>query len=170
MKDLGDWEDVDGGAKGNGDWVIGKYGKETRRRTLFNLFAGVRPCRSSITSSPRAFVFVATRKLGTLSLSAAILSFRFVRYRFSIMLWAVFLTGGWRLFPFVADGGDWKSSSSSSEASLVALFRFSPAPLHCSGSGDSVEDGEEGYARFREGIAWAISLDCWRGVKGGAKG
>lgn len=62
---------------------------------LFSLCAGVNPCNSSrspVVSSPRA-LFDSTRKLGTLSRSAAILSFKFVLYRFSIMLWAVFLTG-----------------------------------------------------------------------------
>ena len=47
------------------------------------------------------------------------------------------------------------------------LFRF--RPLHRSGSGEETEDGDEGYVRDREGIACAISLDCWRGLNAGAK-
>ena len=39
----------------------------------------------------------ATRRLGTLSLSSAILSLSFVRYRFSTMLWVVFFSDGLRL-------------------------------------------------------------------------
>ena len=69
------------------------------------------------------------------------------------MLCAVFLTGGWRLAPLFS-GGEWYSSSSSE--SKPVLFRF--RPLHCSGSGDEAEDGEEGYF-FIEGIAWAMSWD-----------
>jgi hypothetical protein len=44
--------------------------------TLFNLCAGVKPCRSSPSIPP---FLVTTLNAGTLSLSAAILSLRFVR-------------------------------------------------------------------------------------------
>lgn len=77
---------------------------------LLSLCAGVTPPRSSSMSSPASalissIIFVElltsssacsslwtiTRRAGTLSRRAAILSFRLVRYRFSIMLCAVFL-------------------------------------------------------------------------------
>ncbi len=64
--------------------------------TLFSLCAASKPCRSSSTTSPLEFFLSATRRLGTLSRRAAILSLRFVRYLFSIMLCAVFFTGGCR--------------------------------------------------------------------------
>ncbi len=86
-----------------------------------------------------------TRSDGTESLKAAILSLRFVRYRFSIMLWAVFLTGGWR--PLVGGG----LSSSSSSSTLDFLFLLS-------GSGDEVDDGDAGYCCCF-GMAISRSLD-----------
>lgn len=78
---------------------------------LFSLCAGVRPWSSSLSSvvsSPLALLD-STRRLGTLSRSAAILSFKLVLYRFSIILCAVFLTGCWL-----------SSSSSSSRSSKSA--------------------------------------------------
>lgn len=62
--------------------------------TLLSLCAGVKPCRSSSISSPFESLLLITRSEGTESRSTAILSLRFVRYRFSIMLCAVFLIGG----------------------------------------------------------------------------
>jgi hypothetical protein len=54
--------------------------KDQSERTLFNFCAASRPPNSScITESPFESFFSVNRKLGTLSRSAAILSFRFVR-------------------------------------------------------------------------------------------
>ena len=49
--------------------------------TLFNLCAGVKPCKSSspFISSSSSSCFDITRRLGTESLSSAILSFRLLR-------------------------------------------------------------------------------------------
>src|SRR6266581_2952579 len=96
---------------------------------LLSLCAGVRPSRSSgsSSSSPLPLPWDIIRRLGTLSRKAAILSFRLLRYLFSIMLWAVFLTGGC-LAAF-------RSVKSSSEAD----FRFLLL-LGCAGSGDDCDD------------------------------
>lgn len=105
-------------------------------------------------SSPREFFLLITLNEGTESRSAAILSLRFVRYRFSIMLCAVFLTGGHRSFV-----GSGLSSSSSSSSMLDFLLRF---PV---GSGDDGEDdGDVGYCACVEGMAILRSLDSSWGV------
>ena len=108
-----------------------KSGEGTKRLTvaLLSLWAGVRPCSSSLSSvvsSPLALLDM-IRKLGTLSLRAAILSLRFVRYLFSIMLCAVFLTG-------------WSASSSSSSISAED-FLFLRTPFASVCSGDEVPSG-----------------------------
>jgi hypothetical protein len=89
-------------------WLLLRSQKN--KLALLSLWAGVKPSRSSSIASPLEFFFVTTLKLGTLSLSAAILSFKFVRYRFSIMLCAVFFNGLPLLFRV--------SSSSVSESSM----------------------------------------------------
>lgn len=103
--------------------------------TLLSLCAGVRPCKSSWYSSPLEFFFDITRNEGTESRSAAILSLRFVRYRFSIMLCAVFLTG-----LALPDVGGGESSPSSSSSTLDLRFRlFMPED-----SGEEEDEGEAG--------------------------
>lgn len=91
---------------------------------------------------------------GTESRSAAILSLRFVRYRFSIILCAVFLTGGQR--PLAGSG---LSSSSSSSSTLDFRLRF---PVGSGDEGD--EDGEAGYCGCVDGMAMLRSLDSSWGV------
>src|SRR5690242_287854 len=97
---------------------------------LFSLCAGVRPSRSSGSSSSSVpFGRDMTRRLGTLSRNAAILSFRLVRYRFSIMLCAVFL-GGCEP-PFLLDDTSSKSSVSSVDFLFLELI---------AGSGEECDD------------------------------
>src|ERR1700755_3565561 len=64
-----------------------------RTVALFSLCAGVSPSRAS---SPLSALFVldTTRRAGTLSLKAAILSLRLFLYRVSIILWEDFLFPG----------------------------------------------------------------------------
>ena len=73
-----------------------------------------------------------TRKLGTESRNAAILSLRFVRYRFSIMLCAVFLIG-------LEGGGESASSPSSSEGEDL---RFWFRVFWREGEGEREHDGD----------------------------
>lgn len=104
-------------------------------RRLVQLVRRRQTLRSSSISWPREFFLLMTRRLGTESRSAAILSLRFVRYRFSIMLCAVFLTG----CPLRVVGGGLSSSSSSSTLDLrLRLFSH--------GSGEEAEElGDVGY-------------------------
>jgi hypothetical protein len=94
---------------------------------LLSLCAGVRPSRSSESSFPLGRDIAL--RLGTLSRSSAILSFRLLRYRFSMTLCDVFLIGG----P--------PSSGLCCSSSLFDTFRFLP-PFFltgcsaCSGPGD----------------------------------
>jgi len=128
---------------------------------LFNLCAGVNPCKSS-TLSP---LFVMTLKLGTESLSAAILSLRFVRYLFSIMLCAVFLTGG--CFPEAFCSRSSCGEHSSSEISSTEDFRF--RHLVSRASGEDAEDGGD-VGQWREGMAMERSLFSSCGVRTRAPG
>jgi len=94
--------------------------------------------------------------IDSLSRRAAILSLRLVRYRFSIMLCAVFF-GGWPL-SFLPDGAASRSSSSSSSDD----FRFL---LLAAGSGDECDEDELALPLFSEAGLW------WRlGVEAGAGG
>jgi hypothetical protein len=71
-----------------------------------------------------------------LSRKAAILSLRFVRYLFSIMLCAVFFGGP--PFSLLPDGTESRSSSSSSSDFLFLLLLL----LLATGSGDECDDDE----------------------------
>src|SRR5215469_8439063 len=115
---------------------------------LFNLWAGASPSRSSSSSSSSPFPErVITRRLGTLSRRAAILSLRLVRYLFSIMLCAVFLIGCF-------DDGLSLASSSTDD---LRFFLLSTADV---GSGDEgTDEGELGWIRVESGLCLWLEVE-----------
>lgn len=112
--------------------------------------------------------FSVARRLGTLCFNSAILSFKFVRYRFSIMLWAVFFGAG-RAGGGVGVSGvsDSSSSSSVSGEDLRFFDRVSRGDMLPSGDGDDeVLSGTsiEGSGSSTEGravVSAGATADKW---------